>query len=151
MKHFLAICLFIPLSLGCTSESKVKTLALDAARARFDKQIEQEIASRFAADETFKNNYRSLIKSKTDFTVASINLSEKNASVVVKIETVPKEAREALMAIMNSQKDKNAYSFNVTDALELINQKQGRSPSSKAEETRTIYLQNRDGWTVSSD
>jgi hypothetical protein len=105
---------------SCTQESKVKSIALDAAEKYFAADLTQESAQVIHGKETYKINYVSTIKNKTQFEVSDVHIAGDVATASVLVQTVHDSARITLMEIIEKQKNENSFVLNLSNALNLI-------------------------------
>ena len=118
-----ANCIFLASALvlySCTQESKVKSIALDAAEKYFAADLTQESAKVIHGKETYKINYVSTIKNKTQLEVTDVHIAGDVATASVLVQTVHDPARIALMEIIEKQKNENSFVLNLSNALNLI-------------------------------
>ena len=110
---------------GCTQKSKVKSAVLSEAQKNFRLRIRSEANKGIEGKDVFKQNYVNLIMRRTKFQIESITVNGDSATVRLNVVTVPPQARHDLVEIIERKKHGSAYGFNVSDALDLIEQHRG--------------------------
>lgn len=147
MKKYL-LGLLVTVSLcACSEESKVKSAALGGAKERFHSEMKEQISKGVNGKTNLQNTAANILTEKSEFEVQKMDISGNHADVVVQVLTVPPKAREALIDIMEKLDEKKERSFNVPDALRMI-QQQMQLSDTKALMVYKMSLDKGESWKV---
>lgn len=133
---------------SCTAESKVKKSAVEGLKQAYTRQIEFEAKNRIYKDSVFKESYRAILSEKIELEVLSVEMNETKAKVKVQQQAPPFEVRRVLIDIINRNREANSASFNVSDALRLIQKQMQVPPAGKSEIYRVQLELIKDEWMV---
>lgn len=147
MRKYLAALGVFLLLCGCTEESKVKKVAVEAAQAQFQAEIREELAKAVQGKPYLQSTAVKILTSRTDFEVQKVDIQGNQATVLVQLLTVPPKVRVALAEIMEKLESNRIDRFNVANAIQLIQQQMG-IPQTRTLLTYELKLQKRDGWEL---
>lgn len=135
---------------GCSDESKVKDASLEAAQARFEKQITKDADEKIVDRDEVKRNYLRAIFSRTDYEIVKTEVGANSATATVRVKTVPPPARKALVEIIVRHDASKLRNLNVSDVLKGVLANLALRPDEKSEIVYNLSLQKRDGWEVNN-
>lgn len=134
---------------ACTSEeSKVKTMAIEAARGRLQTQMREEIAKSVTGKDNLQKTAANILTEKSEFEVSHFELKADKAFVTVEVQAVPEKVRQALIEIMAKLDEKKEKTFNVSNAIQLINQQLGLDDGSRDLMVYKLNLEKNNEWRV---
>lgn len=135
-------------SLACTSEeSKVKTLALEEAKDRFQAEVKEEMAKSITGKPHIQTTAVRVFTERSDFEVQKLEIQGDTAMAVVQALTVPAKARTAVIEIMGKLDPTKEARFNVPDALKLTLH-QMELTETRSLQVYKVRLSKSDGWHV---
>lgn len=114
----LTVILNLFLTGACTSESKLKKLALAEAKTSFESKIANE-ARRVRDSAQLREAFKTTVFDRTTYSITDLRSEDHKGEVSIRVETVPYQARRVLVDLLDRTKA-NTYSFNVPDALRLV-------------------------------
>lgn len=134
---------------ACTSEeSKVKTAAIEAARMRLHAQMREEIVKSVTGKDNLQKTAAHILTEKAELEVSQFELKGNKASVTVEIQVVPEKVRQTLIEIMAKLDEKKEKTFNVSNAIGLINQQLGLDDGSRDLMVYKLNLEKNKEWRV---
>jgi len=144
-KIFVSI-LSVSLFLACSEESKIKEVAIEAARAQYQAEIRDELAKNITGKNNLQKTATLILLEKADFEVQKSEIQGDNATVDVQVQRVPAKAKQSLIDIMSRLDEKKEARFNVPDALKMIYPQVGLEPDEKESAIYKIKLKKEGSW-----
>jgi len=144
-KIFVSI-LSVSLFLACSEESKIKEVAIEAARAQYQAEIRDELAKNITGKNNLQKTATLILLEKADFEVQKSEIQGNNATVDVQAQRIPAKAKQSLIDIMSRLDEKKEARFNVPDALKMIYPQVGLEPDEKESAIYKIKLKKEGSW-----
>lgn len=133
---------------ACTSEeSKIKELAVEEAKSRFQTEVKEEMAKNITGKPHIQFTAARVFTEKSDFEVQKLDMNGDSAMAVVQALTVPTKARTAMIEIMGKLDPAKERNFNVPDALTMT-LKNLELTETRSLQVYKVRLTKNDGWHV---
>lgn len=117
-----SFCLF----LGACTKSELKKKALQEAKNQYEQTLEDEVKD-VSMPGVLHENYLSYLKNTAAYDVVDLKMpDDSHATVSVTVEAVAAANRHTLAKIAAGLKDSQAGTFNMGDAINLIEQQPGQ-------------------------
>jgi hypothetical protein len=105
---------------GCTTESKVKSLALEKAQVDYEARLQNELKSRVSEDHPLFKDFFIFLKNQVTYEVESLSGGGTQYLAVIQVRTPKEIARLDLQKVVAQLRPHQYSRFNFGNALELI-------------------------------
>lgn len=150
LKKFLIVSLIF--FAACTSEQRLKKLALAEANSMAKASYQDEARARFSSRELMMQKYSQTLLDQAEFEVTEVKEQEQSAFVNVEVRSVPESVRSAMIAIIATHDEAKDKNLNIPDALQMIRKQQSLVPGAFEKKVFTIRFEKdvkaTEGWKL---
>lgn len=106
--------------ISCTESSKLRKQALEDAHEQHMSALKAEVLIPFDTKLDLRKRYLHTLDLKTEFEVQDIKIDDSEATVVVKVLTIPKPVKDEVIGLIAGYHGGNEVSLNVDEVMLLI-------------------------------
>jgi len=136
------------LLISCTESSKLRKQALDDAHDQYMSALKAEVLIPFDTKLDLRKRYLHTMDLKTEFEVQDLKIDDSEATVVVKVLTIPKVVKDEVIGLIAGYHGGNEISLNVDEVMQLISKQLKISLETKESSLLTLRYVKEGDWKL---